>query len=62
MSYKVYIYALMLLVSVFAISGINFNELFKKNKYFESRVFVMLFVLGISYLASQYIISFIELT
>ena len=32
MNYKVYVYALMLLFSVFAISGINFNGFFKTNK------------------------------
>lgn len=60
MNYKVYIYAFMVLVSVFALSGINFNELFKKNKYFEARVFVVLLILSLSYLASQFIICFIE--
>lgn len=62
MSYKVYVYAFMLLASTFAVSGINFNDLFKKNKVFESRILVMMIVLSLSYLASRFIIDFIELT
>lgn len=62
MSYKVYVYAFMVLASTFALSGINFNSLFKQNKVFESRIFIIILVLSFSYLASSFIINFIELS
>lgn len=60
MNYRIYIYTFMLLVTAFALSGINFDNLFKKNHIIESRIIVLLIVLSISYLASQFIINFIE--
>ena len=61
MNYKVYVYALVLLLTSFAFSGINFNEFFRINKKIEARIFVMLLIIAVSYLVSQFIISFIEL-
>ena len=60
MSYKVYIYAFMFLLTTFAYSGINFTGLFKINHQIEAKVFVMLIIMATSYLASQFVISFIQ--
>lgn len=60
MSYKVYIYAFMLLLTAFAFSGINFNNFFRTNHKIEAKVLIMLLVMAVSYLASNFIISFIE--
>ncbi|MBE6148795.1 MAG: DUF1146 domain-containing protein [Firmicutes bacterium] len=62
MSYKVYVYALMLLASVFAISGINFDGIIKRSKIFEARILVLLLIISLAYLSSSFIINFIELT
>lgn len=61
MSYKVFIYAFMLFVSVFAVSGINFTGLFKIKHELEAKVFVMLIILALTYLSSNFIIAFIEM-
>ncbi|MBQ6840893.1 MAG: DUF1146 domain-containing protein [Bacilli bacterium] len=61
MSYKVYVYAFMLLASTFALSGINFENVFKRNRIWEARVLVMLLIAALTYLSSRFIISFIEL-
>lgn len=61
MSYKIYIYALMLFASVFAISGINFENWFKKNRIFESKVFVILLIMALAYLSASFVIGFIEI-
>lgn len=61
MSYKVYIYAFMLFASTFAVSGINFENIIRKNKVWESRILAALFIGALTYLASNFIISFIEL-
>ena len=62
MSYKIYIYALMLFVSVFAVSGINFDGIIKKNRIFEAKLLVVLLIMTLTYLSSNLVISFIELT
>ena len=61
MNYKVYIYMLMLFITAFSLSGINFNNLFKKNHIIEAKIFIMLIALSISYLASRFIIDFLNL-
>lgn len=60
MDYKVFVYAISLFVTVFAFSGINFNNFFRINHKLEARVFVMLLIISVSYLVSSFIISFIE--
>lgn len=60
MNYKTYIYIVSVLLSTFAISGINFNNLFRKNKVFEARTLVVLLVLALGYLVGTFVITFIE--
>ncbi len=60
MSYEIYVYAIMLFVSAFCLSGINFNNFFKKGHIIEAKIFVMMICLGLAYLASSFIIAFIN--
>ena len=60
MNYRTYIYIVSVLLSTFAISGINFNNLFRKNKVFEARTLVVLLVLALGYLVGTFVITFIE--
>lgn len=60
MNFKTYIYIVSVLLSTFAISGINFDNFFKKNKVIEARVLVILFALALGYLVGSFIITFIE--
>lgn len=60
MSYRIYIYVFMLFATSFALSGINFNHLFKEKHIIEAKIFILLIDLGLSYIASQFIINFIE--
>lgn len=62
MSYKTYIYIISVLLSTFALSGINFNNFFKKNKIIESRVLIILFSLALGYLVGTFVITFIEVS
>lgn len=61
MDYKIYVYGLMMLISVFAVSGLNLNGIFKNNKFYESRVFIVLLIMILTYLSSSFLIDFIEL-
>lgn len=60
MNFRTYIYIISVLLSTFAISGINFNNVFRKNKVIEARIFVILLVLALGYLVGTFIITFIE--
>ncbi len=62
MNYKTYIYIISVLLSTFALSGINFNNFFKKNKIIESRLLIILFSLALGYLVGTFVITFIELS
>ena len=60
MDYKIYIYVICIFVSAFAISGINFNGVFRKNTVIEARVLVLLLSLALGYLVGSLVISFIS--
>lgn len=60
MSYKAFIYAITLVITAFALSGINFTDIFKKNHKLEANIFMILMIISISYLVSNFIISFLE--
>lgn len=60
MNFRTYIYIVSVLLSTFAISGINFNNFFRKNRIIEARIFVILLVLTLGYLVGTFIITFIE--
>ena len=61
MSYKIYIYILMLLLSSFALSGVNFNQIIKTNYKNEARILAFLLILSLSFTSSMFIINVIEL-
>ena len=60
MNYKMFIYFICVLVSVFVVSGMNINQLFKKNKLWEERVFVIIISLIMGYLLAEFLITFIN--
>lgn len=62
MNYKTYIYVITLFMSVFAISGINFDGFIKKNKVIEARLFVILLSIATSYLVTNFITDFISVS
>lgn len=59
MDYKIYVYVISIFVSAFALSGINFNNVFRKNRVIEARVLVLLLSLALGYLVGSLVISFI---
>ena len=62
MKIKVLIYAVTTLLSVFALTGINFNKFWKKEKVIEARLFVMLLSFMMSYLITNFIVDFLSLS
>ena len=60
MNYKVYLYIIFTAISVFSLSGINFNNFFKKDKAIESKIFVMIIAFALGYLLTNYFYDFIN--
>ena len=60
--YKIIIYIVITFLCVFAMSGINFNNFFKKERVVEAKLFVLFVVLALSYLVSNFIFSFLEIS
>lgn len=62
MNYKAIIYVITLFISIFAISGINFDGFIKANKALEARILVLVLSISFSYLLTNFITDFISLT
>ncbi len=61
MNYKVYLYAICLFASIFALSGINFEKFMKRNKILEARLLIMILSFALSYLLTNFIWDFLNL-
>lgn len=62
MNYKAYIYVITLFLSIFALSGVNFDSFIKQNKALEARILVILLSVATSYLVTNFITDFISVT
>lgn len=62
MNYKIIIYIISVLLSTYTLSGINFNNFFKRNKIIEARIFVLLLSFALGYLVTNFIVDFIEVS
>lgn len=62
MNYKLLIYVFNLMLSMFAISGINFEKIIKNNRIWEARILVMILAMSLAYLLSNFIFSFLEVS
>ena len=60
MDIKIYIYVITLLLSAYALSGINFDAFIKKNKVLEARILVILMSIACSYLVTNFITDFLN--
>lgn len=62
MNYKLFVYIVITLLSAVAVSGINFNNIFRKDKTIEAKILVFLFILALSYLVTNFIGDFLEVS
>lgn len=54
---RIFIYALSLIISTFAISGINFDSIIKRNHVWEARVLSIVIILALTYLVANFILD-----
>ena len=62
MNYKAYIYVVMVLLSAYTLSGINFDHFIKKNKALEARLLVIVLSISFGYLLTNFITDFISVS
>lgn len=60
MNYKSILYALNLIFSIVALSGINYDKLMKKNRPAEARMIVLILAIASSYLITNFIVDFMS--
>lgn len=58
MSVKFYIYIFVTILVVWSMDSININQIFKKNKVFQARLFYFLLVLAMIYLVTNFLYDF----
>ena len=56
------IYIVSVLLCVFALTGVNFNNFFKANHKWEARVFMVLISLALGYLVASFLITFMNVS
>lgn len=61
MNYKMYLYAIFLFLSIFVLSGINFNSIMRKNKVIEAKLLIMCLSIALSYLLTNFVVDFLNL-
>lgn len=60
--YRAAVYIICVLLCVFALSGLNFNNFFKKNHLWEARIFVVIMSLVLGYLLANFLMDFMDAT
>lgn len=58
MNTKIFLYIIILPLVIYALEGININNIFKKNKFNQIRILYILVSLSISYLVVNFIYDF----
>lgn len=61
MNYKIFVYALFLLMSIFILSGVNIEKFMKRGKEIEAKLLVMVLSSIMSYLLTNFVWDFLNL-
>jgi len=55
---KALVYILITILTIWALNGVNFEKIIKKNKIYEARVLYLLVSMSISYLVVNFLYDF----
>ncbi len=58
MNLKVILYIITLFFAIWAIDSINLANIFKKNRYFQARILVMMLIMALTYLVTNFLYDF----
>ena len=59
--YKVLLYGIFLMFSVFVLSGVNFDGIMKKNKVIEAHLLVISLSIVLSYILTNFVWDFLNM-
>ncbi len=62
MTIKTILYIIFIPIIMWALDAVNINAIFKKNRYYQARLFYLFLVLIMSYLMVNFIIDFTNYT
>ncbi len=57
---KLILYIFVIPCVIWGCDSININSIFKKNRYYQARVFYMALVFGVSYLVTSFLYDFMN--
>ena len=58
MSFKILLYVFVSILVVWSLDAININQIFKKNRVYQARVFYLILSLSLIYLTTNFIYDF----
>ena len=61
MNVKIVLYFIIGIIVIWALDGVRINEIFKKNRYWQSRVFYLIIIFSLTYLVVNFIYDFLNL-
>ena len=62
MTVKTILYFVFIPIVLWALDAVNINAIFKKNRYYQARLFYLILTLIISYLLVNFVIDFTNYT
>ena len=60
MNYKIYLYALFTLLSIYMLSGVNFEKFMRRNRVVESWLLLFSLSIALSYLLTNFVVDFLN--
>ena len=58
--YNLLLYSIILVIVIWTMDGININNIFKKNRIYQARIFYIMIIFSLTYLVSNFIIEFLN--
>lgn len=62
MNPKVYFYVFFVMLSAYALTGVNFDAIIKKNKMWEARILVVILSLVLGYFLTNFVFDFFSIS
>ena len=62
MNYKMYLYVITLIMSVYILNGVHFEKIMKAGKEFEAKALFIALTIMMSYILTNFIVDFLEVS
>lgn len=56
--YNLLLYLIVLVIVTWAMEGININNIFKKNRIYQARVFYIILIFSLTHMVTNFILTF----